>query len=107
MIKKKPTKKHAKKKAVKKASSIHKDTKSHNVRVSVVSGVSTLDKIIAKGKEQFFSNWEDIYNRKGLYEVKLYIAKTAKEKNEIKKHIKNLNKLLTDYKKLAKKYYNK
>lgn len=39
MIKKKPTKKHAKKKAVKKISGVHKDTKSHNVKINVLSGI--------------------------------------------------------------------
>jgi hypothetical protein len=39
MIKKKPTKKYAKKKAVKKISGVHKDTKSHNVKINVLSGV--------------------------------------------------------------------
>ena len=39
MIKKKPTKKYAKKKAVKKISGVHKDTKSHNVNIRVVSGI--------------------------------------------------------------------
>jgi hypothetical protein len=45
MIKKKPTKKHAKKKAVKKRavkkiSGVHKDTKSHNVKINVLSGTN-------------------------------------------------------------------
>lgn len=39
MIKKKPTKKHAKKKAIKKISGVHKDNKSHNVKINVLSGV--------------------------------------------------------------------
>ena len=39
MIKKKPIKKHAKKKAVKKVSGVHKDTKSHNVKINVLSGI--------------------------------------------------------------------
>jgi hypothetical protein len=40
MIKKKAVKKHAKKKAVKKISGVHKDTKSHNVKINVLSGVN-------------------------------------------------------------------
>ena len=40
MIKKKPTKKHAKKKAIKKISGVHKDTKSHNVKINVLSGIN-------------------------------------------------------------------
>jgi hypothetical protein len=44
MIKKKPTKKYAKKKAIKKISGVHKDTKSHNVKINVLSGVNKYHK---------------------------------------------------------------
>ena len=46
MIKKKPTKKHAKKKAVKKVSGVHKDNKSHNVKINVLSGVINFETLI-------------------------------------------------------------
>jgi hypothetical protein len=48
MIKKKPTKKYAKKKAVKKISGVHKDTKSHNVKINVLSGLNEIDYRIDK-----------------------------------------------------------
>jgi hypothetical protein len=41
--------KAARKKAAKKMTSIHKDTASHNVRISVVSGVNTYVEKIQKG----------------------------------------------------------
>ena len=44
MIKKKPTKKHAKKKAIKKISGVHKDTKSHNVKINVLSSDKELQR---------------------------------------------------------------
>jgi hypothetical protein len=97
--------KAARKKAAKKVTSMHKDTASHNVRISVVSGVKTLAQIMKQGKEQFFKSWEDVYNRKGLYQVKLSMVKTVREKNEIKKHIKQLNTILNEYKKIAKTHY--
>jgi hypothetical protein len=97
--------KAARKKAAKKMTSIHKDTASHNVRISVVSGVKTLAQIMKQGKDQFFKSWEDVYNRKGLYQVKLSMVKTVREKNEIKKHIKQLNSILNEYKKIAKTHY--
>ena len=46
MIKKKPTKKHAKKKAIKKISGVHKDNKSHNVKINVLSGVINFETLI-------------------------------------------------------------
>jgi hypothetical protein len=49
MIKKKPTKKYAKKKAVKKISGVHKDTKSHNVKINVLSGVNEYINKVNKG----------------------------------------------------------
>ncbi len=97
--------KAARKKAAKKMTSIHKDTASHNVRISVVSGVKTLAQIMKQGKDQFFRSWEDVYNRKGLYQVKLSMVKTVREKNEIKKQIKQLNSILNEYKKIAKTHY--
>ena len=48
VVKKAPVKKVVKKAATKKATSIHKDTKSHNVRISVVSGISKAEKEINK-----------------------------------------------------------
>jgi hypothetical protein len=39
VVKKAPVKKVVKKAATKKATSIHKDSKSHNVRISVISGI--------------------------------------------------------------------
>jgi hypothetical protein len=95
------------KKAATKRASLHKDTASHNVRISVVSGVKTLAQIMKQGKEQFFRSWEDVHNRKGLYQVKLSMVKTIREKNEIKKHIKQLNTILNEYKKIAKTHYSK
>jgi len=57
MIKKKPVKKYSKKKAVKKRavkkiSGVHKDNKSHNVKINVLSGTN--------GKKLFLDNIKSI-----------------------------------------------
>lgn len=48
MIKKKPSKKHAKKKAIKKISGTHTDKKSHNVKINVLSGLKEIHKEVFK-----------------------------------------------------------
>lgn len=61
MIKKKPTKKHAKKKAVKKRavkkiSGVHKDTKSHNVKINVLSGLNSTTTAAINKRVEMYGN---------------------------------------------------
>jgi hypothetical protein len=74
---------------------------------SVVSGITTIGNILKQGKQAFLLNWEDVYNKVGLYEVKLSMAKTIREKNEIKKQIKHLKTLVKEYEKIYKTHYSK
>ena len=78
MIKKKPSKKYAKKKAVKKRavkkiSGVHKDTKSHNVKINVLSGTNA--------KKLFLDNIKSIeFEIKG---AKFYIDYAKRKFNNI------------------------
>jgi len=95
MIKKKPTKKHAKKKAVKKRavkkiSGVHKDTKSHNVKINVLSGE------ISKGKQKLIENLKYLY---GKFASNLITTTNLKDKKEI---IKQLNLIKNEIKRLNK-----
>jgi hypothetical protein len=115
-VKKKAAKKVARKKAtkkvgvVKKATTMHKDTKSHNVKISVMSGVN--DKILQDLKqinerENYFNNQlirlkQDyaalktqknsrghiIANKRYEQQVKSILRTIKKEKANLKKHIK-------------------
>jgi hypothetical protein len=79
---KKTVKKTAPKKVVrKKASSIHKDTKSHNVRISVISGVD-----IAQTTREL-QNWQKIVDelRKELKTAKPEFKATIKKDIELSK----------------------
>lgn len=94
-----------KKAAVKKASSVHKDTKSHNVNIKVMSGIKDLEKlhyniydlikIVEKEKKSLV--------QKIVFNGKLGEAfYTKPEITLFKKHIIMLNKRLTALKKIAK-----
>jgi hypothetical protein len=92
-------KKKATKKAVKKspARSLHKDTKSHNVRISVMSGINkiTLSKI----------DWylKHIASNEKMIEILKNRISNTKEKQfkiDARKTILNLKKVNTDYKKM-------
>tara|TARA_R110000868_G_C10967954_1_gene769330 strand:- start:2597 stop:3022 length:426 start_codon:yes stop_codon:yes gene_type:complete len=104
-VKKAAPKKAAKKKVATKKALTHKDTKSHNVRISVVSGISeksihTLNYLVKelKSAEQNYdvlknrkktdkywntSGFNDMYKR-----YPLYIRSLKKQITETKKHIK-------------------
>ena len=83
--KKGPKKAAVKKAAVKKtpAKSYHKDTKSHNVKISVVSGQ------ISKGKLMLIDNLTFLY---GSLASEYIFATTQKEKNRLKKEMMNIKK---------------
>jgi len=83
----KTTKKAASKKpATKKQVSTHKDTKSHNVNIRVVSGI---------GKEKMLQSWMHVYGRLAS---ELINAKTIKEKNIIKKEMQIAKKIIQNLK---------
>lgn len=69
-------KKKAAKKAAKKTTSYHKDTKSHNVRVSVVSGISS-------AKTALLKQYENLQGR-------LLTLKKAVDKRKVKKQITSI-----------------
>jgi hypothetical protein len=81
-----------KKKAVKKATpkSYHKDTKSHNVKISVMSGIS-------KGREKMIKVWEQIY---GNYARDYISTSNLKDKKIISKNMKVTKEIISDLKKL-------
>ena len=121
MIKKKPTKKHAKKKAVKKVSGVHKDTKSHNVKINVLSGISLqTDKIIRKKGSDFLklSGYhtlaKEIKNKKipidkvvntidFVIKEKVLQVKTGNYSEQLKKKTEQTEQIWKAYKKL---YFN-
>lgn len=85
MKKKAPTKRRVVKKAKakktttkRKAATVHTDKNSHNVKISIISGE------IAKGKTKLVENLKHVY---GKYAADLVTAKTAKERNHIKKQM--------------------
>jgi len=91
---KKVVKKVVKKKAAPKkkavAKSYHKDTASHNVKISVVSGIS-------KGAFNMLKVWENVYGKL----AQEYISTTnAKDKQRIKKEMYTVKLILSDIKKL-------
>ena len=86
--KKTATKKTARKKAT--AKSYHKDTKSHNVRISVVSGIS-------KSGEKLLSYWESMY---GSYAKKYISTTNIKDKKVISNNMKIVKSIISDLKKL-------
>ena len=73
-----------KKAAKKKTVSSHKDTKSHNVRISVVSG-------IAKGKEKSLTMWKEIYGKLSSQYVSI---KDMKQKKKIAKDLKQAREVI-------------
>lgn len=73
-----------KKAAKKKAVSSHKDTKSHNVNIRVVSGVS-------KGQQKSLTMWKDIYGKLAAQYVS---TKDMKEKKKISKHLKQAREII-------------
>jgi hypothetical protein len=81
VVKKAPVKKVIKKAATKKATSIHKDTKSHNVRISVMSGMD-----IAQTTREL-QNWQKIVDelRKELKTAKPEYKATIKKDIELSK----------------------
>jgi hypothetical protein len=103
-IKKAATKKVVKKAATKKATSIHKDTKSHNVRISVVSGLNELNKDLTKKLEDaiYFSS---VYAKN--IEFEKFMATKQKDKRmywnlkakESKKKLDTVKKMITKLKK--------
>lgn len=78
------------KKATAKKSSYHKDTKSHNVNIKVVSGIK---------KEQFnmVKTWQNIY---GKLAAEYVSANTVKDRARIKKEMSVVKEILKDAKKL-------
>jgi hypothetical protein len=84
VVKKKAVKKAVKKAAKKKAVSSHKDTKSHNVNIRVVSGVS-------KGKEKSLTMWKDIYGKLASQYVSI---KDMKQKRKIAKDLKQAREVI-------------
>jgi hypothetical protein len=83
-----------KKKAVKKSSvrnyGSHKDTASHNVKISVVSGTKN-------GINTMQKSWEIIY---GNLAQKFISSNTLKEKQNIKKEMSKVKLIIDDIKKL-------
>jgi hypothetical protein len=72
-------------KGMKKVSgSSHKDTKSHNVNIHVVSGVS-------KGKEKMLIMWKDIY---GKLSAQYVSTKDMKQKKKIAKDLKQAREII-------------
>jgi uncharacterized protein YajQ (UPF0234 family) len=101
MIKKKPTKKYAKKKAVKKRaikkiSGVHKDTKSHNVKINVLSGINEQE--LRATAKKLFDLQTDIY----LLKKQAMQTKNLKDRKPIQAIIRNLQK---QYIALKKYYY--
>lgn len=100
-----------KKKAAKKPVSSHKDTKSHNVNIRVISGVEFVNELIeSRNKQEKLINSYSLEIKQLLQKTKQ--LKTISEKNEIKKRIdvlryyvrihkqaiKRLNKLILEHK---------
>lgn len=72
------------KKPVKSATKLHKDNKSHNVNIRVVSGVKKFDADVARLKEAYK---EKLLSKIGvLYTLKL-VSSTKREKNSYQKDI--------------------
>jgi hypothetical protein len=88
-VKKKAVKKVVKKAATKKATSIHKDSKSHNVRINVVSGLT-------KGQEKMLDTWLNVYARLS----KEYIVAKPYEKKIIKKEMVIAKQIIDKLKKM-------
>jgi len=119
---KKTAKKKAAKKSVKKAvkkspaKSLHKDTKSHNVKISVMSGTNKYSLIVDKGINEFYvdklkkltEELSTAEKRSYLLNIELKKGDTNfKERNLIfKKHypkrIKMLKKMISDTKRYIK-----
>ena len=95
-VKKKTAKKKVatKKKAIKKSSvrnyGSHKDTASHNVKISVMSGTN-------KGTNAMQKSWEIIY---GNLAQEYISSNTLKEKQRIKKEMSKVKLIIDDIKKL-------
>jgi hypothetical protein len=90
----------------KKLSGIHKDTKSHNVKISVISGITTLIKdrniyeLMLKTKLSLITQYTDALKQKDLSNefkkaLKKSILLTKKQAFQIKKEIKFLNNQIT------------
>ena len=87
-VKKTSTKKPARKKAT--AKSYHKDTKSHNVRISVVSGIT-------KEQSKMLDSWQNIYGRL----AREYVSTTSvKERKVIAKEMRIAKLIISDIKKI-------
>jgi len=86
---KKVVKKAAPKKATKKTTSYHKDTKSHNVRINVVSGLT-------KGQEKMLDTWLNVYAKLS----KEYIVAKPYEKKIIKKEMVIAKQIIDKLKKM-------
>lgn len=84
---KKTAKKSAKKPAAK---SMHKDTKSHNVNIRVMSGYAKTQ------KEKALEAWKAVYGRLAAEYV---AAKTKREKNAINKEMKIAKTMITNFSK--------
>lgn len=93
----------------KKASSMHKDTKSHNVNIRVVSGTDSIDNHLKRLKlddnleslkdRLIFNNDINIFLKDLKIQLKNY-SLTTEQKNAIKKHIIVANKQIIDNKKM-------
>jgi len=109
MIKKKPVKKYAKKKAVKKISGVHKDTKSHNVKINVLSGVNLnvinyrIDKYIELQQNLIKLKKDKILIQQNIKKLKGTAKKFKKfDLDTINNNIILTNNKIKDFKKLYK-----
>lgn len=92
MIKKKATKKHAKKKAIKKVSGVHKDNKSHNVKINVLSGTINFETFIDK-------------KFKHIGDINLYKIRIDKYDNKISYFLEKNNEYFANIDKITKNYF--
>lgn len=87
---KKAVKKAAPKKAAKKkATSYHKDTNSHNVKLTIMSGLS-------KGGQKLLNQWQFIYGNLAAE----YIVANLKRKKELQREMKITREIISRLKKI-------
>jgi hypothetical protein len=97
--KKKATKKAAPKKRAVKKSATHKDTKSHNVNIRVVSGVKNINSFAIHQLAVLNSEMEKTRFSIDTYKKQLKHQKTATDKAYIKSQIRFCNAKLANLKK--------
>lgn len=92
--KKTATKKPVRKKST--AKSYHKDTKSHNVRINVISGVKSISKSEILSIDKALKSWEKTYGE--LAKAHL-LEKSPKLRKSISQDMKLVKKIISDHKK--------